>query len=203
FQTPAWIQPWWEVFKPGRLSSIALWKDDRLVGFAPTYLESGKLGERLLPIGIGLSDYCDVLLAPDCTEEAAAAMSSALADIAEWEICELAELCSGACGFALPPPCGSHSEIIDASVAPVLRISEAAGLFDAAPASQWRKIRRARAAFARLGDWKITENARDVAPPAFAELINLHTAHWRTRGQSGVFADPRVGEFHARALPGL
>jgi CelD/BcsL family acetyltransferase involved in cellulose biosynthesis len=32
-------------------------------------------------------------------------------------------------------------------------------------------------------------------------LIRLHGARWQSRGEAGVFADPRVGTFHMQALP--
>src|SRR4051812_26016467 len=55
FQSPAWLMPWWDVFAPGALASIAVRNGGKLVGLAPLYLESGALGLRLLPLGIGIS----------------------------------------------------------------------------------------------------------------------------------------------------
>src|SRR6476646_11673089 len=61
FQHPDWLIPWWRHFAPGELASIALWRGDNLVGLAPLYREEAT--RRLLPLGISLSDYLDVLIA--------------------------------------------------------------------------------------------------------------------------------------------
>ena len=57
FLSPAWLLPWWQVFHPGELCSIALFEDGRLIVLAALYCDRG----RLLPVGIALSDYLDVL----------------------------------------------------------------------------------------------------------------------------------------------
>src|SRR3954449_12265445 len=62
FQSPAWLLPWWRAFAPGTLQVVAVRRADRLVALAPLYREhrSG----RILPLGIGVSDYLDLLLDP-------------------------------------------------------------------------------------------------------------------------------------------
>ena len=62
FAAPAWLLPWWQVFAPGRLAATAVWDGDHLVALAPTYIETGLHGRRLLPLGIGISDHMDVLV---------------------------------------------------------------------------------------------------------------------------------------------
>ena len=77
FQSPAWLIPWWRHFAPGELTTAAAWRDSRLIGLAPFYREDGALGRRLLPLGISVSDYPDVLL-DDGEAEAAGALVAAL-----------------------------------------------------------------------------------------------------------------------------
>src|SRR3954449_11722497 len=72
FQSPAWLIPWWHAFAPGALFVITVRQAGRLIGLAPFYIEHGDLGRRVLPIGISISDYLDVLLDPECAPEAAA-----------------------------------------------------------------------------------------------------------------------------------
>ena len=64
FQSPAWLLPWWKAFAPGELCVLAGRQGDRLVALAAFYLEIGPWGRRLLPIGVSISDYHDILL--DC-----------------------------------------------------------------------------------------------------------------------------------------
>jgi CelD/BcsL family acetyltransferase involved in cellulose biosynthesis len=74
FGTPAWLIPWWRHFHPGPLWAVAVRVERRLVGLAPFYLEEGPHGRRILPVGISLSDYCDVLLDPAFAQPAATAI---------------------------------------------------------------------------------------------------------------------------------
>src|SRR5215208_3729319 len=96
FQSPAWLLPWWRHFHPGVLLTITVRSSGRLVALAPFYIEDGALGRRLLPIGISLSDYLDVLLDPGCEGEAGEALVrgfEAAGDL--WDSWELEELPPG------------------------------------------------------------------------------------------------------------
>src|SRR5918997_5980520 len=76
FQSPAWLIPWWRHFHPGELFVVTVRCGGRLVGLAPFYIENGALGRRLLPVGISLSDYLDILLDPDERQAAGDALVS-------------------------------------------------------------------------------------------------------------------------------
>src|SRR5918997_6592847 len=95
FQSPAWLIPWWRHFHPGELRTVAARRDGRLVGLAPFYLEDGPYGRRLLPVGISLSDYHDVLLDPACAHEAGAALVGAMTE-ESWDAWEWEDLPPGA-----------------------------------------------------------------------------------------------------------
>jgi hypothetical protein len=86
FQSPDWLIPWWRHFAPGHLTCIALWRGEELVGIAPLYRE--ECSRRLLPLGISLSDYLDVLLAEELSDNARHAMQAEIARAADAnEIC--------------------------------------------------------------------------------------------------------------------
>jgi len=204
FQTPAWILPFWQIFAPGRLCSIAIRFNERLAGLAPLYLESSECGARLLPIGLGLSDHCDLLLDPELAEVAAARMAEALAAIDEWDICEFAELHPAACALQVPVPRESSNEFRDGSVAPVLEFRMGTNtLWDAIPGKKRQNIRHAQAEAAKRGTLLINAATAQNAREAFSDLIRLHNARWISRGEPGIFADPRVERFHSLALPQL
>ncbi|HEY6578650.1 MAG TPA: GNAT family N-acetyltransferase, partial [Rhizomicrobium sp.] len=61
----------------------------------------------------------------------------------------------------------------------------------------------ARRRAARRRDCAIIEGDADNAEMLLAELVRLHTLRWERAEEPGVFADSRVAEFHAAALPGL
>lgn len=201
FQTPAWIVPWWKVFGPGEFCSIAIYHDARLAALAPLWLECAEV-VRLLPIGIGHNDYCDVLLDPDCPP-AARILADACQSV-NWHVCEFPELMAGACAGDLPAPGACSCETVSASIAPVLEIpAHARELSGIIPRMQHRNIRQARTAANQRGTVEISAACGGDAQEFLADLIRLHTARWESRGERGVFADPRVAQFHSSALPGL
>src|SRR3954447_15705825 len=64
FQSPAWLMAWWKHFGTGAPRLLSARAGEGLVGVLPLYelVEPGC--RKLLPIGIGLSDYIDALVDP-------------------------------------------------------------------------------------------------------------------------------------------
>jgi CelD/BcsL family acetyltransferase involved in cellulose biosynthesis len=198
FQSPAWLLPWWQVFAPGRLCTVAVRDGERLVALAPVYVEDGAYGRRLLPIGIGITDYLDVLLDP-AVPDAGGTLARAVADLVpDWESWELEELAPVAAGLGLPTPPGMRDGMFEQSACPVLDLTRD----DAIPSGKRRKLRMAENRVARRGGQVATVGPEEV--PAFLDdLVRLHGARWATRGEDGVLADDPVRRFHALALPRL
>ncbi|MGA0596029.1 GNAT family N-acetyltransferase [Enterovirga sp. CN4-39] len=196
FQSPAWLLPWWRAFRPGRLSTIALRAGGRLVALAPVYLEEGALGRRLLPIGIGITDYLDVLLDPTLPEAAPMLSRSVREYAPDWDSWELEELMPAAAGFAIPAPVDSCEELIRQSACPVLELTDEVPV----PARKRRKLRMAENRSARRGG-QVTPVGQGGVPSFIDHLVRLHGARWATRGEDGVLADDPVLRFHERALP--
>src|SRR5690606_19439892 len=71
FQTPDWLIPWWLHRVEGELLTIAILRAGRLVGLLPLYVyrRSADASRQLFPLGIGTSDYLNVLLAPEGERE--------------------------------------------------------------------------------------------------------------------------------------
>jgi CelD/BcsL family acetyltransferase involved in cellulose biosynthesis len=204
FQSPDWLLPWWDVFAPGALRVVAVRDRQTLIGIAPLYLERSAHGSRLLPLGISLSDYHDVLLEPGAANGAAAATGRAVAEMDEIGACEFPELAPDALALQIPAPAGWSSDISPASICPLLGLpATVAELGERVPSSRLRHLRTARRRAARRGETTIIVGDVDNSEMLLLELVRLHTVRWQQDGMGGVFADPRVAEFHAAALPGL
>jgi CelD/BcsL family acetyltransferase involved in cellulose biosynthesis len=204
FQSPAWLMPWWDVFAPGQLASIAIRQDNRLVAFAPLYLETGALGLRLLPLGIGTSDYLDVLIDPDCEEGASKELMATIPRLAPWEICEFTELTANATALKLPSPVGLSAMMSDASEASVLPIpATARDLRDCIPMLRWRQLRLAQNRAAHRGEMAIVVGDADNSAALLRDLARLQRARANRRVEAGGPSDKQVVQFHAAALPGL
>jgi CelD/BcsL family acetyltransferase involved in cellulose biosynthesis len=202
FQSPAWLIPWWAIFAPGRLMTVALRRDGRLVGLAPLYLEDGPFGRRLLPLGIGISDHLDVLLMPG-DAEAANALSAAIAGLPDWTSIELEELAPEAAALHLPCPDACRETVGSQSACPVIAVAaetDESGLPLSLPGKRRQTYRRKLRAAQMLGAVEMQEADAE----SFVDtLATLHGDRWQSLGESGVMADPRVVAFHRSAVPRL
>jgi CelD/BcsL family acetyltransferase involved in cellulose biosynthesis len=202
FQSPAWLLPWWRHFAPGELLVATLRHDGHLRGLAPFYVENGVLGRRVLPIGISLSDYHDVLADPAATIDVVGALGGAMASDNSWTEWELPELAPDADALRLQAVEGAERQDSACSICPVLVLpSEPSQLERSLPATKRRKLAMARNRAARRGSVEIARADAGSAAGLLDALIALHTARWSERQQAGVLADPRVVKFHHAALP--
>lgn len=205
FQSPAWLIPWWNSFAPGRLMTVAVRHEERLVALAPLYLETGPLGPRLLPVGISVSDYLDILIDPG-SADAIDGIAEHLSRCGEWENCELSCLLPRSAALALPCPAGCSDTRSKADTCPILRLSPEtsdAGTHPAIPGRQRRKLRMARHRLSRGPASSIISTKSWPAETWLETLIGLHTMRWHERSESGVLADSRTRAFHRDALPEL
>lgn len=197
FQAPAWLLPWWEVFQPGELRTVAVRDGGRLVALAPLYREDGPYGRRLLPLGIGLSDLSDWLIDPACPDAAGAALAALLA-FDDWDVLSLEDLRPGAAALAFASPSGLSERVEAQSACPVLALPGPGGtLGDALPAGKLRKLRMARNRSARRSGFAVEAVGTEAVDAFLDELFDLHGSRWATRGESGVLSDAQVRRFHA------
>jgi len=202
FQSPAWLLPWWASFHPGELRTVAIWRGSDLVALAPIYLEDGPYGRRLLPIGIGVSDYLDVLIDPE-VGGVGEALLGALAGEPGWDSLELEEMGEGAAGSSLPCPPRWTDRVSAQSACPGLTLSggvDADGLpLELSPKRRQNVRRSLRAAEARGPVTVEQPGSEDF----LSALVILHNARWQSRGESGVLADERVSAFQNEATTAL
>ena len=202
FSSPAWLLPWWEAFAPGPLAAVAVEAGPRLVGLGAFWLEDGRHGPRLLPLGLGISDHTDVLVDPHAAE-AGAALVEAVAALPGWDKWELEELPPDAAALRLAAAPGWAEQAVDQTACPVLDLAGP----EPVPSRQRRKLRMSRHRAERRG-LEILDLAAEAADPCapasyLAELARLHGARWAERGEDGLLAAEPVRRFHALALPRL
>src|SRR3954454_16129547 len=104
FQAPAWLLSWWRTLGGGGLLVVAL-RDDPgcLVRLAPLFIYVDGSVRRLMPIGIGISDYLDILLDPTMENAAAAALFACLRQERDrWDVIAFEELNPGARLLTVP-----------------------------------------------------------------------------------------------------
>lgn len=195
FLSPSWLKPWWSVFGTGRPVVATLHNGNGLAGVLPLYRLDGKL----LPIGVGISDYFDVLLAPSAPPDAAQKLLYAALAAAGTDRCDLPELPEGSRLRDVPPPPAWQADRWGGPPCPALPLKPVPAI----PKGMRRDLRQARNRAERAGGWHI-ERADAASFPALLDaLVRLHGARWQGRGEAGALADPAVLAFHRVAGPEL
>ena len=124
FQSPQWLLPWTKhLYGGGEIWALAIRSHGELIGFAPLFCW-GTNQSTVSFLGAGISDYGDILFAPEREEECV----TALWDFCEsrrnrWDLVDLQEVRSGSGLLEGQPaePC---------SVCPVLDLSAYPGTMD-------------------------------------------------------------------------
>ena len=198
FQSPSWLLPWWRVFGTGRPVVARLRIADRLAALFPCYVldESGE--RKLLPMGIGMSDYLDLLLEPGLPAEATGLLlaTALLAGSAAGAAgCDLADIPPNSALRSAPVPSGWRAAWHDAEPCPVLAVpGEARNCEDAVPARQRRKLRMNRHRAERSGGWRVEFATPDSLGPMLDTLLQLNAHRWGSQK-----ADAQA--FHRAAAP--
>ena len=194
FASPAWLRPWWDVFGTAR-PVVATVKDaSGLVGVLPLY----RYEDRLLPMGVGLSDCFDALLAPRAPVRAELLLALAL-EAACVNRCDLPDLPDGARLRTAGAPASWRITAWDGPNCPVLQLRPDPAI----PKGMRRDIRQARHRAERAGGWTVERADLTTLPALLGQFFDLHAARWARRGQPGALADADVRRFHETAAPGL
>ena len=157
----------------------------------------------MLPLGVPISDYLDVLIDPEAPGNISLTLAAELARRAEWHSCEWPELKPQASAMSLPCPADCRDSQEPAQSCPVLRLPGSPdALTEIIPAGKRRDVRQSYHRIARRGRMCIVPLMAFGVERAVAELVRLHQARWAGRG-GGVLGNEQVIKFHRTAMPGL
>lgn len=204
FQSPAWLIPWWRVFGAGdELLTVVLRSNGSLIGLVPLYIHTGEDGRKLLPVGIGISDYLDPLLEPQHAEACAASALDILSQHAHrFDRCDLECQREDSALLRVVPPPGWQSQTHAGEPCPVLDLTAPAELHHG-PLSGHRlnRLRYYRRRAEAMGPVAFEPGTIDNLDELLTTLFDLHGRRWQERSEPGVLADPRVQAFHRVSAP--
>ena len=222
FQSPAWMLSWWRCFGTGRpVVAVALSQSQtglppgegqgegpsNLAGLLACYLLDEPEGRKLLPMGAGITDYQDAVLAPDAPPETAERLLATVLETARQAgaaSCDFTDLPPRSALRAACAPPSWRDESQPADPCPVLTLPAKSGrLGDIVPAGKLRDVRQSLHRAERIGGSSMEIATTETGPMLLGSLVGMHETRWRASGQSGVLCDPRVVAFHRLAVPAL
>jgi len=193
FLAPAWLDAWAEVYAPGRTWAATLRDDGQLVALLPLFVWD----KALLLAGTGPSDHGGALILPGYDRWAGALLEAAVDAVEDdFDRVDLQQL-------------SPASPLANAEVPGWCPWTEAGNFcvtLSLDPQAMPKKM---------SDDWHYLVRRLqreggliDVVGPqeigcGIAELERLHRLRWRTRGQSGMLADPLLRDLVATAAPRL
>ncbi len=206
FQSPEWQIPWWRHFGQDRLKAIVLKKNGRLAGVLPVFIMTQSAGgagkepalRTAFMNGTGISDYLDVLVRPDLTENATALFLEALGWIeGDWDRCDFQEIRQDSPLLRQRAPEGTAIEISPMQVCPSVALpgSKEAYLEGLNPKYR-RNLRRSWRLLEKKGGAEIEAAGEDTIPEFLDALFDLHSRQWRERNQPGVLREESIRTFH-------
>jgi CelD/BcsL family acetyltransferase involved in cellulose biosynthesis len=203
FQSPAWLFAWWRYFGTADPLVLTARLGGELVALLPLYLLKESGCRKLLPIGVGLSDYVDAL----CDPAARAAVDlfvAAIAETPDWDECWLPDLTLEGVLAQAASTAGLTDRFAAAAPCPVLALpSDPTRLDEAIPRTRLQLLQRAQRRAAAEGKVVSEAIGEERLDAAMNDLFRLHHQRWRTRGECGLCDDHRVQGFHRAAAAGL
>lgn len=186
FHLPEWLLTWWKHFGSGQLQSFVFRRDGVLTGIIPCFLHEWQGLRQLTLLGTGISDYLEPPLAVADRAEIIRLLKDHLETRSHWDICCWQDLSADSALTHM-----SSSEMLEVLASDDMPCSEIAigGSFEQywseRPYGLRRNLRRYSEKALRIDtpEFRVTCRADTELTEA---LIRLHTARWRSQGESGM-----------------
>ena len=203
FQRPEWLLSWMEAFQPSHPRMIECRLQDHLLGLIPFLIYSRGAQRVLGLMGGGVSDYLDVLIAPEYENKILLLLPTILRQqISDWDTLHLTDLPSSSA--LLQSHITDAMNVLPHDVCPALNLpSRVEELKTVIPFRKLANLRNARNRMAHAGNIQLEVASRDNVLPMLDRLFQTHTSRWQNAGEPGVLADEKVREFHRRLAPAL
>lgn len=204
FQRPEWLLAHARAFPPHEPWILAVHDGGRLAGLLPLFLYKKGPDRTLAPLGAGISDFCDAILAPGSEPAALAALWDCLAARRDaWDLCDWEQVPADSPLARHPVPPGFRDELLPGDPSPVLPLpASVEALSEVVPTRQLSNLRKFRRKAQSLGALTLERADAATWSGQLDALFALHRARWETRGQEGVLAGGLLA-FHREVAAGF
>jgi CelD/BcsL family acetyltransferase involved in cellulose biosynthesis len=197
FQSPAWLLPWWQVFGEGEPIIVSVLNRGGLAGLGLFYVYKGDpdRGPQLFFLGKSVSDYLDLLVAPNQPRaQVAQLIFNAVLESASWQHADLDRLRSTSSVLEVCPPAGISESRFQEGVCPELPL-QGSTIKQIASKNTRDSIRKHLNRARSVGEIEFVSAEQHSFPSLIRTLVHLHSARWNQAGLPGVFADARMIRF--------
>jgi CelD/BcsL family acetyltransferase involved in cellulose biosynthesis len=217
FQSYEWLRAWWKYFGGRReLRIVVIAFDGSVEGIVPMFLSRERLlgvtvARRLQFIGVGLSDYLQVIASRGNEGRIVEAFTSWLAsNQREWDAVDFEDVPEKSPSFALlQAGLEAHGLRVIAyqgTVCPRIDLpgSEAALMSQLGGSSGYnlkRKQKRLKAGFSH--EIRLVKNPGDPIGKAMQDFAVIHGGRWKSQGHPSAFDDPHHVAFHEEICRGF
>jgi CelD/BcsL family acetyltransferase involved in cellulose biosynthesis len=172
---------------------VFVFRDQQCVGVVPCFLHDWDGSRQITLAGSGISDYLDPILAPKFEEEIVAELGQQLRSTGDWDICNWQDLGRNTpfSWLASVFPLETRDETICSEVALPQDFDE---YWQQRPRHLRRNIKRYSEKARAQGELKF-EALTEARSELMNALLRLHTARWNAKGEIGMIAANRSGEF--------
>jgi len=202
FQSPAWLLPWWEFFGHGEPLVVTARRNEVLCGLALLYIyETEREGPQLFFVGKAVSDYLDVLIAPDeqRTQVAQQLLDYAFVNAGNWRSTDLDRLPSTSPLLHVQHPPGVRAIPVRDGVCPQLTLSGRRLEDFVKRKSTLINLRNRRRRAERAGSVEFVTADSSTVDELMGDLHRLHSKRWNLIGVAGMFSDQIMTAFLTEA----
>ncbi|MCX4880913.1 MULTISPECIES: GNAT family N-acetyltransferase [unclassified Streptomyces] len=199
FQTHAWLHSWWLSYgTPDGLRLFLVRRGGELVGAAPLMRVRRPL-PKLVPIGGAISDFRDVLLDAEVTEEGSLVLADALSDAARTALIDFRDVRPGSAVERIYRHWqGPRCRLRDSTCLelPALPMTE---LVKRLPTARAQRVRNKVNRLGRLGvEWRVVNH--DETETALRRMLELHQLQWQDKKVTPEHIRPRFLEHLVRSV---
>jgi len=202
FHSPDWLVRWWRHFGFGSLWILTVRRGRHMAGIAPLfvhpYQDRQRCFRQLSPIGIGITDYMDFLLEPDCAPAASELILQHLARRRScWDGADLQGLREGCELLRANTRRELKVKKTPDQPCPFIRLPESRQHFLASLSRNRRHAyQSARRKASRLGSISFESAQLSSWEELIEALVQLNHASRVERRLRAAFDDPKVQMFH-------
>ncbi|MBV8049792.1 MAG: GNAT family N-acetyltransferase [Acidobacteriaceae bacterium] len=196
FQSPAWLLPWWNFFGQGEPLVVAARREHKLCGLALFYLcRSRDEALQLFFIGKAVSDYLDVLIAPDelRIQVAQHLLACAFEGVGDWHCADLDRLRQSSPLLQVETALGGLNT--RDGVCPQLHLRGHRLDDFVTKKSTLINLRNRRRRTQKAGLVEFITADHETLDGLMQDLHGLHSKRWNSRGLKGMFSDDGMTGF--------